>query len=102
MLVRLLGPLTGDLAQWRGLGPLPLPSALIFPTSKGMLWTGEDWRNWRQRQWANAVEAVGLEHARPYDLRHSFASLLIHEGRSVMYVARQLGHDAWCARGAEG
>jgi integrase len=31
---------------------------------------------------------------RPYDLRHSFASLLLHEGRSVIYVARQLGHDA--------
>jgi hypothetical protein len=25
---------------------------------------------------------------RPYDLRHSFASLLLHEGRSVIYVAR--------------
>jgi integrase len=31
---------------------------------------------------------------RPYDLRHSFASLLLHEGRSVIYVARELGHDA--------
>jgi integrase len=29
-----------------------------------------------------------------HDLRHSFASLLLHEGRSVIYVARQLGHDA--------
>jgi integrase len=29
-----------------------------------------------------------------YDLRHSFASLLLHEGRSVIYVARQLGHGA--------
>ena len=35
-----------------------------------------------------------MEHGRPYDLRHSFASLLLHEGRSVIYVARQLGHDA--------
>jgi integrase len=38
--------------------------------------------------------AVALYDARPYDLRHNFASLLIHESRSVMYVARQLGHDA--------
>jgi hypothetical protein len=29
----------------------------------------------------------------PYDLRHSFASLLLHEGRSVIHVARQLGHN---------
>ena len=27
-------------------------------------------------------------------MRHSFASLLLHEVRSVIYVARQLGHDA--------
>lgn len=35
-----------------------------------------------------------VERARPYGLRHSFASLLLYEGRSVIYVARQLGHDA--------
>ena len=27
-------------------------------------------------------------------MRHSFTSLLLHEGRSVIYVARQLGHSA--------
>jgi integrase len=31
---------------------------------------------------------------RPYALRHSSASLLLHEGRDVIYVARQLGHGA--------
>jgi integrase len=31
---------------------------------------------------------------RPYHLRHSFASLLILQGESIIYVARQLGHDA--------
>lgn len=41
-----------------------------------------------------ATEAAGLARTRPYDLRHSFASLLLHEGRSVIYIARQLGHDA--------
>jgi hypothetical protein len=38
--------------------------------------------------------AISLYDARPYDLRHSVASLLLHEGRSVTYVARQLGHAA--------
>ena len=41
-----------------------------------------------------ALPAAGLENARPYDLRHSFASLLLHEDRSPNYVARQLGHGA--------
>ena len=35
-----------------------------------------------------------LADARPYALRHSFVSLLLHEGRSVIYVARQVGHGA--------
>jgi len=30
---------------------------------------------------------------RPYDLRHSIASLLLAEGRSIHYVARRLGHS---------
>ncbi len=29
----------------------------------------------------------------PYDLRHTFVSLLIHEGRSVPYVATMAGHS---------
>jgi hypothetical protein len=41
-----------------------------------------------------ALQETGLQRARPYDLRHSFASLPLHEGRSVIYVARQLGHGA--------
>jgi len=28
-----------------------------------------------------------------YDLRHSFVSLLIHEGHNVVEVARQAGHS---------
>jgi integrase len=91
--VRLLGPVVGDLAVWRGLSKPDL-EAWIFPTFDGRLWTGEDWRNWRHRAWTRATAAVGLKGVRPYDLRHSFASLLLHEGRSVIYVARQLGHDA--------
>ena len=43
-----------------------------------------------------------MDGARPYDLRHSFASLLLHEGRSVTYVARQLGHDARLTLGTYG
>ena len=43
---------------------------------------------------ARAAAAAGVPDATPYTLRHSFCSLLLHEGRSVIYVARQLGHDA--------
>jgi integrase len=37
---------------------------------------------------------VGISGARTYDLRHAFASLLIHEGRmSIVEIAEQLGHN---------
>src|SRR5207302_2867232 len=49
--------------------------------------------NWRRRTFAAAVEACDVHDARPYDLRHSFVSLLIHEGRNVVEVARQAGHS---------
>jgi integrase len=36
-------------------------------------------------------EKVGRPDMTPYNLRHSFASLLAHEGRSAVYIAQQLG-----------
>ena len=50
--------------------------------------TGGDGASGRRRR------AAGVEDPRPYDLRHSFASLLIHEGRhSIVEIAAQLGHN---------
>ncbi len=68
-------------------------SGLVFPMSRGTLWTDFDWRNWRKRVYRPTAEGVGLTGSRPYDLRHSFASLLIHEGVSVLEVARQVGNS---------
>ena len=93
--VRLLVPLLEDLQGWRQYsGRRAGDGVLLFPSAQGRPWTKVDWDNWRRRAFDRACMAIGLKGARPYDLRHSFASLLLHEGRSVMYVARQLGHDA--------
>jgi hypothetical protein len=35
-------------------------------------------------------------------VRHSFASLPLHEGRSMIYFARELGHDARITLGTYG
>jgi len=92
--VRLLTPLAADLQSWRITFGRPSDHELVFPGREGRPWTQAAYQSWRRRAFARATEAAGLERARPYDLRHSFASLLLHEGRSVIYVARQLGHDA--------
>ena len=90
--VRLLAPLAGDLAQWR-FSLDPPDDALLFPNGSGGVWNDPAWQTWHRDAWVPACRAVGLKGARPYDLRHSFVSLLIHEGRSVVEVARQAGHS---------
>ena len=91
--VRLLAPLAADLAEWRLACGRPDAEALVFPAHDGGPWGDDDWGNWRNRVFGPAARAAAFEGSRPYDLRHSFCSLLIHEGRSIIEVARQLGHS---------
>lgn len=92
--VRLLAPLAADLAEWRLASGRPSEEAHVFPGERGEEWTDGGFNKWRGRVFRRALDAAGVAHARPYDLRHSFASLLLHEGRSPIYAARQLGHGA--------
>ena len=95
--VRLLTPLSADLAEWRLYCGRPPEDALVFPTRKGERWTDSHWRNWRKRVFAPAAAVAELSAFRPYDLRHSFVSLLIAEGRSVVEIAKQAGHSTTMA-----
>jgi integrase len=72
----------------------PAEDALVFPGVEGKPWSEPAYQSWRRRAFKRAYEAAGLERIRVYDLRRSFASLLLHEGRSAIYVAKQLGHAA--------
>jgi integrase len=115
--VRLLDPLAADLREWRMASGRPADDAPVIPRpSDGGIMSARSFNAWRdgrgtkgpdgkpRSRWgfAKGLEDAGLPHARPYDLRHSFASLLLHEGRSVIYVARQLGHDARYTLGTYG
>ena len=91
--VPLLAPLAADLAEWRLACRRPPADAPLFPRPVGGPWSKAVWENWRDRVYAPAARAAGVEHPVPYDLRHSFVSLLIHEGLSVLEVARQAGHS---------
>ena len=67
----------------------PDPQALVFGDSKG----GHHRRqNWRRRVWIPALRRAGLAYFRTYDLRHTCATLLLYEGRTVNEVADHLGH----------
>jgi len=90
--VAICSPLKRDLAEWRLACGRPDPAALIFPGHDGRPWSVTAWKNWRHRTYIPAARSAGVSSTRPYDLRHSFVSLLIHEGRSVVEIARQAGH----------
>ena len=91
--VRLLAPLTTDLAKWRLASDRSADDDLIFPTTAGKAWTEVDYHNWKRRHFKTAAVANGLDGVRLYDLRHSFASLLLAEQTNPAEIAAQLGHS---------
>jgi len=91
--VDLVGPLAADIAEWCAHASIADPDAILFARGDGSLWKTDDWNNWRNRRFFPSAKAAGLGRPRPYDLRHSFASLLIREQRtSIVELADQLGH----------
>lgn len=91
--VRLVAPLADDLAAWRRACGNPSDSALIFPRADGNAWTEADYRNFARRPFRKAAEAAGVDIGSPYDLRHSAASLWLHEGINAVQVAAWMGHS---------
>lgn len=91
--VDLVAPVVDDLRRWRAEQGEPADDGLVFPHEvHGGLWLEEQYRTWRRRIYAPSAENVGLPTTRPYDLRHTWASLLIAEKRlSIAEVAEQLG-----------
>jgi integrase len=85
--VVLLKPLAADLKTWR---VTQNGSELVFARD-GRAWSETRWRNWRRRKFKAA--SAGSDIRRPYDLRHSIASLWLHEGANPVQVAAWLGHN---------
>lgn len=86
--VALEPPLAAILEVWRDANPGA--RGLVFPGTRGGHMPGE---NWAARIWHPAREAAGVtEYVAPFEGRHTRASLLIHAGHGLAYVADQLGH----------
>jgi integrase len=68
--------------------PRGLGSSLVFPAAGG---GHRRLRNWRRRVWKPACEAADLDGHRPYDLRHTYATMSIAAGVSLFMLARRMG-----------
>lgn len=91
--VRLLRPLRDDLLEWRMASGRPDDEQWVFPMRDGRAWTDTASRNWRRRIFNPAAKAAGVSAPRPYDLRHSFVSLMLAEGVSVVEIAEEVGNS---------
>ena len=88
--IEIVPPLADDLAAFRP--ARPEPGALVIPNELGAF---IDWHVWRRRVWYPACKRAGVTpRPSPYDCRHGFASMLLHEHRSLPYVAAALGHSS--------
>ena len=90
--VKLLDPLAVDLAAYRAEGRPSAETALLFPSRDGRVWTDAQYRNWRKRIFRPAAQRAGILRPRPYDLRHSFVTLLVYSGLVLPEIAGQAGH----------
>ena len=71
------------------MGPLWIDNGLVFPSETGSVL--EDKRI--HHVFTRIRERAGLPKIRPYDLRHSSASLLLAAGVHPKVVAERLGHS---------
>lgn len=62
---------------------------LVFCTGEGQ---PLEWRVVARRYFRPLIKSAGLPHMRPYDLRHSCATLLLASGENAKVVSERLGH----------
>jgi integrase len=53
-----------------------------------------DYYNLKRRHFEKCLEHAGLRRIRFHDLRHTYATLLLMQGESPVYVKEQLGHSS--------
>ncbi len=85
-----IGPkVMGELKKWRIACP-PNELDLVFPGDQGKPLTNS---HVLRMHFLPALKAAGLPTMRFHDLRHTYASLLIHQGENIKYIQKQLGHS---------
>ena len=67
------------------------PPYWLFPNRQGGIKQESDER-WDRKLFKRVLRHAGLPDFVPYDLRHTYASLLLSENAPLLYVSEQLGH----------
>jgi len=57
---------------------------------------GEPWREeraFRRSYWTPALKALGIRYRKPYNMRHTYATMMLMAGMTPAFCAKQLGHS---------
>src|SRR5207253_11273111 len=72
-------------------GKNDISDELVFPSPEGSILDPD---NLYHRYFRPVLTKAGLRRIRLHDLRHTFGSLLIQNGASIVYVKEQMGHSS--------
>ncbi|MES2634085.1 MAG: tyrosine-type recombinase/integrase [Pseudomonadota bacterium] len=50
-------------------------------------------RAYRRSYWTPALKALGIRYRRPYNTRHTYATIMLMQGMTPAFCAKQLGHS---------
>lgn len=71
-----------------------LADAEVFQNPRTLeRWTGDG--PIRKTMWVPAMKKAGVRYRRPYQTRHTYASMMLSAGEHPMWVAKQMGHTDW-------
>lgn len=58
--------------------------------------TGTQWKERRlYKIWSAKLKQLKMKHRKMYQTRHTYASMMLSSGESVMWVSEQMGHSDW-------
>ena len=88
--VKLLVPALEALEEQKQYSYLAGGAVFLNPRT-GNAWDGD--QPIRHGAWVPALKRSGVRYRRPYQTRHSYASMMLTAGESPVWVAQQMGHS---------
>lgn len=90
--IKMLGPAREALMKQKELTFLAGKHIFLDPIN------GEPWKHAGyiyRNLWMPAMKKSGVRWRRPYQSRHTYASMMLSAGENPMWVAKQMGHKDW-------
>jgi integrase len=89
--VKLLGPARAALIAQKKHTYLAGGPVFLHPI-KGARWSGDQEI---RKYWIPLLRRAQVRYRRPYQTRHTYASMMLSAGEHPMWVAKQMGHSDW-------